>query len=110
MASEYKLSIEPVKVTGQFIRVQGPNHTHALLTELPSPDSVLAEGRALLESTTGWKQGKTFHNVVKTFSRPKAAREPAGWYCRVSEHGSEDATFDELWEKLGVDKGNNEVL
>lgn len=71
---------------------------------------MLAQGRALLESTHSWKQGKTFHKDVKTYSRPKASGEPAAWHCRVSEHAPEQATFDELWEKLGSNKGENEVL
>ena len=70
---------------------------------------MLEEGRALIESTQNWRVGKVFHKIVKTSARPKAPGEPAGWYCRVSEHGPEDATFDELWEKIGIDKANNEI-
>ncbi|THG98688.1 hypothetical protein EW026_g3539 [Hermanssonia centrifuga] len=92
MASEYKLNVTPVKVS-----------------ELPTAETLLVQGRTIIESTNDWKQGKTFYKVVKTYSAPKAPGEPAGWYCRVSEHTPEDATFDEFWEKLGVNKGENEV-
>lgn len=77
--------------------------------ELPPEDKLIAQAHAILETTDKWKQGKTFHKVVKTYSRPKFKGEIANWYCRVSEHGPEDATFDEFWSKLGVDKGTNEV-
>ena len=57
-----------------------------------------------------WKQGKTYqHNKVKTFSRSKGPKDGAGWYCRVSEHTKEDATFDEFWSKLGENKAENEM-
>lgn len=46
---------------------------------------------------------------MKTYSRQKFRGEIANWHCRVSEHGPEDATFDEFWEKLGVNKGENET-
>lgn len=72
--------------------------------ELPSEETILALGEALLESTKSWKQGKTFNKVVKTSSRPKGPQDGAPWHCRVSEHASEDATFDEFWSKLGEDK------
>ena len=77
--------------------------------ELPSEETILALGEALLESTKSWKQGKTFNKVVKTSSRPKGPQDGAPWHCRVSEHAPEDATFDEFWSKLGEDKANNEM-
>ncbi|EPQ58285.1 hypothetical protein GLOTRDRAFT_110116 [Gloeophyllum trabeum ATCC 11539] len=68
-----------------------------------------AAAREVLESTKTWKQGKSFHkNTVKTYSRPKGPNDSAAWYCRVSEHTTEDATFDEFWDKLGHDKAQNE--
>jgi len=92
MATDYQLSIVPVKVN-----------------ELPSEETLLAQGRALLDGTSSWKKGKAFHKVVQTYTRPKFKGEPANWYCRVSEHPSEEASFDELWGKLGVNKGENEI-
>ena len=83
--------------------------THCWSIELPPQEKLLEEAKALLESTKDWKQGKTHHHTVKIYGRPKASGELAGWHCRVSEHGPEDATFDELWEKLGTKKGENEV-
>ena len=76
---------------------------------LPSAERVLAEGHALLESTQNWKQGKTVEKGVSLCSRAKQSGEPAAWHCRFSEHAPEEATFDELWEILGVNKGLNEM-
>ena len=77
--------------------------------ELPAEEKLIAQGHSVLETTVNWKQGKTFYKVVKTYSRSKFRGEVANWHCRVSEHGPEEATFDEFWEKLGVNKGENEV-
>lgn len=56
-----------------------------------------------------WKKGKTFaKGKVLTLSRPKGPADGAPWHCRVSEHTEEDATFDEFWGKLGVNKAVNE--
>ncbi len=46
---------------------------------------------------------------MKTFSRPKGSKDGAGWHLRVSEHTKEDATFDEFWSKLGLNKAENEM-
>ncbi|KAH7889637.1 hypothetical protein F5I97DRAFT_1940937 [Phlebopus sp. FC_14] len=78
-------------------------------TEIPSEDTILALGRELIESTKTWKQGKTYvKGNVLTFSRPKRPGDGAPWHCRVSEHTKEDATFEEFWSKLGVNKAHNE--
>ncbi len=70
---------------------------------------MLAAARDLIETTTSWKEGKSYSkHTVRTFSRPKLQGDGAAWHCRVSEHGSEDATFDEFWSKLGVNKAENE--
>ncbi|KAI0072787.1 hypothetical protein K474DRAFT_1650455 [Panus rudis PR-1116 ss-1] len=85
--------------------------TRLKLSELPSEETVLAAGRAVLDSSSSWKEGKTFHRhgtTVRTFAQPKGPQDGAGWHCRVSEHTAEDATFDEFWAKLGVDKAENE--
>ena len=64
----------------------------------------------MLDTTTTWKQGKSYQkNAVKTFHRSKGPKDGAAWYCRVSEHTKEDATFDEFWSKLGQDKAENEM-
>ncbi|TFK55064.1 hypothetical protein OE88DRAFT_1732340 [Heliocybe sulcata] len=79
-------------------------------SEVPPEDAILAAANEVLESTKSWKQGKSyFNNTVKTFSRPKGPHDGAGWYCRVSEHTADDATFDEFWSKLGNDKPENEM-
>ncbi|EMD38280.1 hypothetical protein CERSUDRAFT_49192, partial [Gelatoporia subvermispora B] len=79
-------------------------------TEIPSEETILKLGNELIESTTSWKQGKSFQkNAVKTSSRPKGPNDGAAWHCRISEHTAEDATFDEFWSKLGSNKAENEI-
>lgn len=74
------------------------------ITELPSEETALAAAHALMTDTEKWKKGKKFdHGHVQTYSRAKGAGDGAGWHCRVSEHGPEDATFDEFWKNLGIE-------
>lgn len=111
-ATEYQLSIAPVKVTGEFCRHCDSYCIHNELfdwPELPPEEVLINQGRALIDGTSKWTKGKTFHKVVHTSARPKFKGEPSNWYCRVSEHAQEEASFDELWGKLGVNKGENEV-
>lgn len=69
----------------------------------------MAAADALLESTSTWKEGKTYHKQVKTYSRAKAPGiDGAPWHCRVSIHKPEEATFELLWSKLGTNKAVNE--
>ncbi|GJE90750.1 DUF3074 domain-containing protein [Phanerochaete sordida] len=92
MSNDYQLSLTPVRVT-----------------ELPPADKLIAQGNSVLETTNNWKPGKTYHNSVRTFSRVKFRGEIANWHCRLSEHGPEDGTFDEFWERLAGDKNENEA-
>ena len=112
MATEYQLSVTPVKVTGSCLWSSLAYAVLACLiqcTELPPEDKLIAQGHAILETTEKWKQGKTYYKSVATYSREKFKGESANWHCRVSEHGPEDATFDEFWSRLAVNKGENEV-
>lgn len=77
---------------------------------IPAEDEIIAAALAILETTSTWKQGKTFHKIVKTASRSKATGDGASWHYRASEHDAEEATFDELWNGLGVNKAENEKL
>ena len=77
-------------------------------TDLPTTEEVLAAGRRTLEESKTWKKGKEHVKGVKTCST-KVSGEPAGWYCRVSEHTPAECSFDEFWEKLGTNKGVNEI-
>ncbi|KIJ17466.1 hypothetical protein PAXINDRAFT_112508 [Paxillus involutus ATCC 200175] len=77
--------------------------------DIPEEDSIIAIGQELLASTISWKKGKTFANgTVLTLSRPKGPGDGAPWHCRVSEHTKKQASFDEFWSKLGVNKAENE--
>uniref|UniRef100_A0A0W0FLB0 DUF3074 domain-containing protein n=1 Tax=Moniliophthora roreri TaxID=221103 RepID=A0A0W0FLB0_MONRR len=92
MSSEtFKLTITPLKPS-----------------DIPSEEVIFAAADELIETTTSWKAGKTYHKVVKTSSRPKQAGDGAPWHCRVSEHGPKDGTFDQFWDKLGRNKAENE--
>jgi len=75
---------------------------------IPSDEEAMAAADALLESTSSWKEGKTYYKQVKTYHRAKAAEDGAPWHCRVSVHKPEEATFEKLWAKLGKDKAINE--
>ncbi|KAJ6630602.1 hypothetical protein B0H10DRAFT_2207672 [Mycena sp. CBHHK59/15] len=75
---------------------------------IPSDEDVMTAAAALLESTSSWKEGKTYHKQVKTYYRGKGAEDGAPWHCRVSVHKPEEATFEQLWAKLGTDKAVNE--
>jgi len=78
-------------------------------SDIPSEEVILERGREVLEQSKTWKQGKSYaNNTVKTYSKPKASGEKAGWYCRVSEHAPEECTFEEFWSKLGENKAENE--
>jgi len=79
------------------------------LLEIPSEGSIIAEGKVLIESTTSWKVGKTFFDVVKTSSRGKLQGDGAPWHCRISEHTPADITFHQLWDKLSYNKAENEL-
>jgi len=93
MSSDYQLSIKPLKVS-----------------EIPPEETIVSLGNAILDSTPSWKPGKSYQkNTVKTSSRPKGLGDGAPWHCRTSEHTAEDATFDEFWSKLGVNKAENEM-
>lgn len=78
-----------------------------LFKAIPSEEEVMTAADALLESTTSWKEGKTYKQV-KTYSRAKAPEDGAAWHCRVSVHKPEEATFEQLWSKLGQNKAVNE--
>ncbi|KIP12281.1 hypothetical protein PHLGIDRAFT_98205 [Phlebiopsis gigantea 11061_1 CR5-6] len=92
MAIDYQLRVKPVKVT-----------------ELPPEDKLIAQAHSVLDTTDSWNQGKTYHNIVKTSSRAKFSGETANWHCRVSEHSPDEATFDDFWSRLAVNKGQNEM-
>jgi len=82
---EFKLSVTPIKPTG-----------------IPSEATIIATARRIIDTTYSWKQGKTFHKIVKTYHRGKLPEDEVPWHCRVSEHKAEEGSFDLLWEKLGT--------
>ena len=111
---ELYLNITPLKLSGTSLRTLCK--PRALISpllsppEIPAEDAIIKAGREVLDSTTAWKQGKTYQkNTVKTFSRPKGPKDGTAWYCRVSEHAKDEATFGEFWGKLGQDKAENEM-
>lgn len=63
-----------------------------------------------MESSQSWHHTKAYvKGTVKGYSHPKEQDDPQGWFCRVSEHASDEATFDELWHGLGVNKAEHEI-
>ncbi|KAJ7775032.1 hypothetical protein B0H16DRAFT_1660068 [Mycena metata] len=81
--------------------------TQLKVSALPSDEEAMAAADTLFESSKTWKEGKTIKGV-KTYSRAKGPDDGAPWHCRVSVHKPEEATFEQLWEKLGKDKALNE--
>ncbi|KAF9500506.1 hypothetical protein BDN71DRAFT_1480167 [Pleurotus eryngii] len=77
------------------------------LGSIPPEDEILQAAQKILDSVQSWHVGKTIRGV-KTFSRPKQAGDSASWHARRSEHTAEEATFDDLWSKLAVNKAENE--
>ncbi|KAJ7063497.1 hypothetical protein C8F01DRAFT_1133252 [Mycena amicta] len=78
------------------------------VSEIPGDDEIISAAESLLDSITSWKEGKTYHRTVKTYSRPKGPEDGAPWHARLSHHKPEEATLLEMWEKLGKDKAVNE--
>ncbi|KAI6150715.1 hypothetical protein BKA82DRAFT_4118906 [Pisolithus tinctorius] len=79
------------------------------LGDIPPESTIITLGNELLASTESWKKGKTFANgKVLTLRRLPAQGSESSCHCRVSRHDKDDATFDEFWSKLGVNKAENE--
>ncbi|KAF8634079.1 hypothetical protein AX15_001081 [Amanita polypyramis BW_CC] len=76
--------------------------------DIPPEQTIIAEARDVIQSTTSWKQGKTYFKKVRTYRKPKGPGDDSSWHCRISEHSPEEATFDQLWDKLGRNKSTNE--
>ncbi|KAJ7174008.1 hypothetical protein C8R43DRAFT_976879 [Mycena crocata] len=81
--------------------------TQLKLSAIPSDEDAMAAADALLDATSTWKEGKTIKGV-RTFSRAKTAEDGAAWHCRLSIHKPEEASFDQLWSKLGINKAVHE--
>jgi hypothetical protein len=81
-------------------------------SEIPSENVIISAGKDILAATENWKQGKTYHNLVKTSSQSSSIKSEKGgvkWACRFSEHTHEEGTFDEFWSGLGTNKAGNEM-
>ncbi|KAG6829638.1 hypothetical protein H0H92_003971 [Tricholoma furcatifolium] len=91
MADDFQLTITPIKPS-----------------DLPTEETIIASANRLIESTTAWQQGKTYHKTVHTCHRSKNPGDGAPWHCRISEHPPTEVSFNQLWSKLGQDKAINE--
>ncbi|TFK66076.1 hypothetical protein BDN72DRAFT_800424 [Pluteus cervinus] len=74
--------------------------------KLPAEDDLINAAEALLTSTRSWTKGKTY-NKVEIYKRPKGGSADA-WFCRVSRHRKEEASFDRLWKMLGKNRMEKE--
>ncbi|KAF8212061.1 hypothetical protein K438DRAFT_2010351 [Mycena galopus ATCC 62051] len=81
------LSITPLKPSGAYFPIYG--------------------GR-IARSSSSWKKGKTYKEV-DTYAHPKGPEDGAPWHSRVSIHKTEEATFSQMWSKLGENKAENEM-
>jgi len=85
------------------------NATPLKPSELPPEDKVIQAGRELIEATLNWKSNGSFaKGVVTGYVHPKDADDDQPWFCRVSEHSAEEASFDEFWFGLGTNKPEHE--
>ncbi|KAM6500289.1 Protein of unknown function (DUF3074) domain containing protein [Amanita muscaria] len=75
---------------------------------IPLEESIISEGRKLIDSMSSWNPGKTYHKKVRVYHKPKQPGDVAPWCGRISEHTSNEATFDQFWDKLGRNKPINE--
>lgn len=78
------------------------------LLEIPNKGAINDAAKKLLQSSSEWKEGKTYYKSVKTYSHPKGPGDGAPWYCRVSEHTSNEVDFDTLWRAISVNKAETE--
>lgn len=76
--------------------------------DIPLEESIISEGRKLIDSMSSWNPGKTYHKKVRVYHKPKQPGDVAPWCGRISEHTSNEATFDQFWDKLGQNKPINE--
>lgn len=76
--------------------------------DIPLEESIISEGRKLIDSMSSWNPGKTYHKKVRVYHKPKHPGDVAPWCGRISEHTSNEATFDQFWDKLGQNKPINE--
>lgn len=74
-------------------------------TDLPGVDAILAAARKTIEAAPSWPTGKKYGQVQ---SHSLKAPKGPGWHARISEHSSDEATFDQFWEGLGVNHAQNE--
>ena len=80
-----------------------------MVLEIPSEDDIIETAKAIIKSSETWHQGKSYYKkLVTTYRQPRGPGDGADWHCRYSVHGPEDATFDEMWNGLGVDKATKE--
>ena len=63
----------------------------------------------MIEATLQWKSNGSFaKGVVTGYVHPKDDDDDQPWFCRVSEHSAEEASFDEFWFGLGTNKPEHE--
>lgn len=84
-------------------------HHDWLDADVPHEARLIDAGRELMESSETWRHNRMYaKGTVKGFVHPKESDDLQPWFCRVSEHGPDEATFEELWYGLGVNKAEHE--
>ena len=105
-----KINISPIKLEGRSF--SSTYHLVAnvnTIKDIPTEEKIIQAGRELIEDTNNWKHTKDYcKSVVKGYSAPKQADDEEPWFCRVSEHAPEEASFDEFWFGLGTNKPEHE--
>ncbi|THH07286.1 hypothetical protein EW145_g3479 [Phellinidium pouzarii] len=95
LPSGFKLNVTPLK----------PASSPIILTDFPSEEQIVQAGRELVDATLKWNHSKDFcKGIVKGYVHSKEADDEEPWFCRVSVHAPEVASFDEMWFGLGTNK------
>ncbi|OAX36596.1 hypothetical protein K503DRAFT_784230 [Rhizopogon vinicolor AM-OR11-026] len=102
----YQLSIQSVMPIGMYVAFVDVNRCQNNINtpEIPPEETIFSLGREALESTNLGK----WVRPTQSLSRAERSGDGAAWHGRISKHIKEDATFDEFWSKLGVNKAENE--
>lgn len=78
-------------------------------SSISSEDDIIKIGREFAAASQKWDHTKDFEKgLVKGYAHAKDADDEEPWFCRVSEHSTDEISFDELWFALGTTKPEHE--
>lgn len=78
-------------------------------SSIPPEDELIKLARELAEASQSWKHTKVFEKgLVRGYAHDRDEDDEEPWFCRVSEHTTEEISFDEFWFGLGTKKPEHE--